>query len=64
MPNNDLVKPHVNKGLTRNQTTCSNKYELSKQGSAVISNPLPVINSTKRPEEQTNDEWMNDWDNA
>jgi hypothetical protein len=64
MPNSDLVKSHVNKGLTRNQTTCSNNYELSKQGSTVISNPLPKTNYNKKPHEQTTDEWLNDWEQA
>lgn len=62
--NNDLVNPYINKGLPRNQTTCSSNYELSKQGSAVTSNPLPVNTTNKRPEEQTTEEWLNDWDNA
>ncbi|WP_019025667.1 hypothetical protein [Colwellia piezophila] len=64
MPYNDIAQPHEYKGLTGDVTTCSNNYELSKQGSAVISNPLPVINSINKPEEQTNDEWINDWEQA
>jgi hypothetical protein len=57
MPNNGIAKPYVNKGLSRNITTCSNNYELSKQGSAVTSNPLPESNHSKRPQDQTNEEW-------
>ena len=64
MPNKDLAEPYVNKGLLRNLTTCSNKYELSKQGSAVISNPLPVSTTHKTPHEQTTDEWISEWEQA
>ena len=64
MPNNDLTKPYVNKGLAINQTTCSKNYELSKQGSAVISNPLPNTTQNKKTHEQTNDEWLNDWEQS
>jgi hypothetical protein len=62
--NNDSVLPYSEKGVQTNSSTCSNKYGSSLQGSEVLSTPLPVINSTNKPEEQTNDEWMNDWDNA
>tara|TARA_R110000782_G_scaffold20030_1_gene54306 strand:+ start:3357 stop:4181 length:825 start_codon:yes stop_codon:yes gene_type:complete len=64
MPNNDLIEAPINKGLPNNQSACSNNYELSKQGSAVISNPLLVNTTHKTPHEQTTDEWLNDWEQA
>ncbi len=62
--NNDSSLPYNNKGIQANSSACSNKYGSSLQGSEVLSTPLPVINSIKKPYEQTNDEWLNDWDNA
>jgi len=64
MPYSDIAQPHEYKALSGDVTTCSTNYELSKQGSAVISIPLPDINTNKRPEEQTTDEWINDWEQA
>ncbi|XPF93847.1 hypothetical protein ACM9HF_17790 [Colwellia sp. RE-S-Sl-9] len=63
-PNNDITKAYDNKGLQGYFGTCPDKYELSKQGSAVISNYLPDTNYIKKPEEQTTDEWLNDWEKA
>lgn len=63
-PYNDVAQPYEYKDLSGDVTTCSNKYELSKQGSAVISNPLPNTNHIKKPYEQTTDEWLNDWEQA
>jgi len=64
MPYSDIAQPYEYKGLSGDLITCSNNYELSKQGSAVISNPLPVNTSHKAPHEQTTDEWLNDYDNS
>jgi hypothetical protein len=64
MPYSDIAQPYEYKGLSGDDTTCSNNYELSKQGGAVISNPLPNTNHIKKPYEQTTDEWLNDWEQA
>jgi hypothetical protein len=64
MPYSDMAQPYEYKGLSGDDRTCSNNYELSKQGSAVISNPLPVNTTHKKPHEQTTDEWLNDWEQA
>jgi hypothetical protein len=64
MAYNDLSQCFENKGLKLHNSTGLHNYELSKQGSAVTSNPLPVNTTNKRPEEQTSDEWMNDWEQA
>jgi hypothetical protein len=64
MPYSDIAQRFEYKGLSGDDTTCSNNYELSKQGSAVISNPLPVNTTHKTPYEQTTDEWLNDWEQA
>jgi len=64
MPYSDIAQPYDFKCLSGDLTTSSNNYELSKQGSAVISNALPVNTTHKPPHEQTNDEWLNDWEQA
>jgi hypothetical protein len=64
MPYSDIAQTYEYKGLTDDLTTCSNNYELSKQGGAVISNPLPNTNHIKTPHEQTTDEWLSDWEQA
>jgi hypothetical protein len=64
MPYSEIAQPHEYKGLSGDGATCSNNYELSKQGSAVISNPLPNTKSIKRPEEQTVDEWLDNLENG
>jgi hypothetical protein len=64
MPYSEIAQSDEYKGLSGDLTTCSNNYELSKQGSAVISNPLPVNTTLKSPHEQTTDEWLNDWEQA
>jgi hypothetical protein len=64
MPYSEIAQPYEYKGLSGQQTTCSNNYELSKQGSAVISFPIPNTKGSKRPEEQTIDEWLEDLENG
>ncbi|MFT6208566.1 MAG: hypothetical protein ACJA0T_002489 [Colwellia sp.] len=64
MPYNDIAQSYEHKGLSGEVTTCSKNYELSKQGSAVISFPTPANKRRKRPEEQTVDEWLDDLENS
>lgn len=64
MPYSDIAQPYEYNDLSGDRTTCSNNYGLSKQGSAVISNPLSVNTTHKTPHEQTTDEWLNDWEQA
>ena len=47
-----------------NSTTCESKYGLSYQGGEVKSNTLIVNIVKKRPQEQTNDEWMDEYNSA
>jgi hypothetical protein len=64
IPYSDIAQHYEYKGLSSDLTTCANNYELSKQGSAVTSNLLPFTNRVKEPHEQTNDEWLSDWEQA
>ena len=58
MPYSDIAQPYEYKGLSGDVTTCSNKYELSKQGSAVTSKPLPYhLELKKKLNSMTNEEW-------
>ncbi len=64
MPNNKINQSHINKGIKDNLTTCLNNYELSKQGSAVTSNSLLSSNTIKKVHEQSNEEWLNEWEQS
>ncbi|MDX2366861.1 MAG: hypothetical protein QNK36_00360 [Colwellia sp.] len=61
MPYSDIAQPYGYKGLSGDDTTCSNNYELSKQGSAVTSNPLPYHLALKEKLDNMEiDEWLKD----
>ena len=60
----DLAESTLNKGGPVNTTTGLNNYELSKQGSAVISNHSSITPMNKSPEEQTIEEWFTDYNKA
>lgn len=55
---------HEAKGLQNNLSTGLNKCGIRLNGNMDISNPLPTTNKAVRPQEQTNEEWLNDWGNA
>ena len=55
---------HVNKELSSNQSTWETKCELRYQGNGLIRSPLPIAKVSIRPEEQSNDEWLNEYDNS
>ena len=69
LPNKEIVLHRDNKGLQANASTGVTKYGLQYQGSKVIrgeviSASLPIVNSHKTPQDQTTDEWLNDWEKA
>jgi hypothetical protein len=64
MPYSDVAQPYEYKALSGDVTTGSNNYVSSKQGSALISKPLPIAREACRPQDQNNDEWIEAWDNA
>ena len=62
-PNLKCVSNHASVDVsTDDQSTSLSKYELSNQ---VMKDKEPPSNSVKKaPQEQTNDEWLQDYDNA
>ena len=59
----EVSKPHVAKGIQYNSSAYVNECGIRLYGDMVISNPLPTTNKAVRPQDQTNDEWLNAWDN-
>jgi hypothetical protein len=78
LPNNDLPQPQESIGLHEFQSTCINNYGISNKDSAVkgninsnnkgssTGNSEGTINRYKKkvPQEQTNEEWLEDYDNG
>ncbi|UUO23927.1 hypothetical protein FGD67_12360 [Colwellia sp. M166] len=64
IPNKEFPQPFRNQAVERELSTGESNYGSSYQGSAVISNQLPITNKVKRPQDQTVDEWLSDWENA
>ena len=83
---NELPNNHIYQGVESSLTTCvnshgynklriststgANNHDISKQGSAVVSSPIPLPikqykgGNTRRPQDQTVAEWLDDYDNA
>jgi hypothetical protein len=68
-----MIKSHASNDIQGNSSRGVNNYGKSIQGSAVTSNPLSPVSSKslslvssnpKRPEEQTNEEWLQEHNNA
>ena len=64
LPNKEMATPFEASAIETYPTTGDNKYGLSYHGSEVLSNPLPDTKRRKKPQDQSHDEWLNDWDNA
>jgi hypothetical protein len=52
------------KGLQSNLSTGFNKCGTRLYGNMNISNSLPLVNLSVRPQDQTTEEWLSNWDNA
>jgi hypothetical protein len=68
-----MLKIPASNDIQGNSSAGANNYGKSIQGSAVASNTLSLVSSNtlslvssipKRPEEQTTEEWMQEYDNA
>jgi hypothetical protein len=73
IPDKEMIKSHASNDIQGNSSRGVNNYGKSIQGSAVTSNPLSPVSSKslslvssnpKRPEEQTNEEWLQEHNNA
>jgi hypothetical protein len=63
-PSNRIEADHIEHNAERNRTTCYSNYGISKQGGALLREGKALNPKLSKPEEQTNDEWFDDWDNA
>lgn len=60
-PDKDINQTHTEPTQEKISTTCPNKYIISKQVSANTSNSISPIDDTKRVQNQTNKEWLAEW---
>jgi hypothetical protein len=60
--NNSVVETPVIVAVKENLTACANNYVISKQVSANTSNPITSIDDTKRVQSQTNEEWLDEYE--
>ena len=61
-PDKDINQTHEEPTQDKMLTTCLNNYAISKQVSEYTSNPITPINETKRVQNQTNDEWLDEYE--
>lgn len=64
MPYKELTKAFINQAIESELSTGKSNYGTSYQDSAVTSTSVPVMNEIKRPQEQTTEEWLYDWENS
>jgi hypothetical protein len=65
MPDKKMIKGHAANDIQSNTNACVNNHGTGIQGNAVIGNPLSLVSSDpKRPEDQTCEEWLQDYENA
>jgi hypothetical protein len=60
--NNTVVEAPVIVAVKENLTACVNNYDISKQVSTNTSNPITPLDETKRVQNQTNEEWLAEYD--
>ena len=60
--NNTVVEAPVIVAVKENLTACANNYDISKQVSTNTSNPITPLDETKRVQNQTNEEWLAEYD--
>lgn len=63
-PSSDVSQSFEYKGLQSNLTTEGVSYGISNQGGAELSNVIALHKQSKRPEEQSDEEWYSDYDRA
>jgi hypothetical protein len=60
--NNSVVETSVVVAVKENLTACVNNYDISKQVSTNTSNSITPLDETKRVQNQTNEEWLAEYD--
>ena len=58
IPDKDINQSHTEPAQESIPTTCPNNYVISKQVSEYTSNPISPIDETERVQNQTNEEWL------
>lgn len=61
-PDKDVNQTPTEPSLESISTTCKNNYVISKQVSEYTSNPISPIDDTKRVQNQTNEEWLAEYE--
>jgi hypothetical protein len=65
MPDKEMIKGLAANDIQSNTNACVNNHGTGIQGNAVIGNTLSLVSSDpKRPEDQTCEEWLQDYENA
>ena len=62
IPDKDINQTHTESTQEKISTTCQNNYVISKQVSEYTSNPISPIDETKRVQNQTNEEWLAEYE--
>jgi hypothetical protein len=61
-PDKDINQSHTEPAQEKISTKCPNNYVISKQVSEYTSNPISPIDDTKRVQNQTNEEWLAEYE--
>jgi hypothetical protein len=62
IPDKDIAQAPTEPSQESISTTCKNNYVISKQVSEYTSNPISPIDDTKRVQNQTNEEWLAEYE--
>ena len=62
IPDKDINQTLTESTQDKISTTCQNNYVISKQVSEYTSNPISPIDDTKRVQNQTNEEWLAEYE--
>lgn len=61
-PNIDTASSEASQCIEPNKNTCKEKHDISNQDSTIQVPPLTAVYKEKRPEEQTTEEWLAEYD--
>lgn len=62
LPDKDYLHTSTTPALQENLSTCQNNYVISKKVSENISKPIATLIDTNKVEEQTNEEWLDEYE--
>jgi len=64
LPNIDKAQSQASQCIESNKNTCKERHDISNQDGAIQVPPLTAVYKEKRPEEQTTEEWLAEYDAA